>query len=414
MITKEDLSEKFKQSLEEMKADMEALLNQIEEESKKQAKKDQDKIERLKRDIESWKKKYTELDDEYTAFRVQMKQEQEKMNTEVFTIPGLGNIYKATPEAIAKKINEILDENERLVDSHNDMVGKFKEMQNQYRLMYANYERFRPLYEETIEENKRLKEALLKKSPFTEKDIQAFNQKMNEPVRVETKVKLVLVDNRPNVQRTINEVCEMNDNLVAENEGFRLEVERLRSEVERLKNAESEAFTAEQLLDEIEEKNRKLQDEMNNLQLKYQNYRPSTTVSADGFNIPSSLRDLYDDEIKCFVLEAIQAKTTQYTVGSRSRFIGTELMKANPVDASKKASIKDFLKTMFLNWNGVKKIPVDSLKKLDSFGMVIEKGSKHSLIRFKADERFKSTLSETPSDFREGMNQYSDLLKQLF
>lgn len=433
-LTREQFEEKFSKMLDETKSDMLGLINKMESDKEKSDKKFETKIEGLTKKISDWKEKYETLDAEFTNYRVKAKLKEEASQNMLIQGPE-GQLIKLTPPEAVQMISDMLTENERLVNQHNNMRDSLLKLQKAYEAIKAEYDRFYPLYSEIVKQNQTLREALLEgTTPFSKEDIETFNKqkaeleaKASELAEKEKalegkevgKPKLILVDNRPRVKQAIDEICEMNDNLMFENECYREEVEKLRAEVERLKYVEEEMQATQQLLEELEEANTKLKEEAYAAQAKTESYKwqnPAYAKSTDldSYHIPKSLIDCYKDEIKIFINDAIQTKMIQYQVGSRSRFIGQELIKENPVDTSEKTEIKEFLKDAIIDWKGSAKIPSGFVTDLEKHGLTLQRGGKHSYITFIKDSRFKSTLSDTPSDKRDGLNHYSDMTKQLF
>jgi hypothetical protein len=121
-------------------------------------------------------------------------------------------------------------------------------------------------------------------------------------------------------------------------------------------------------------------------------------------------QDLYTNEIKCFVLDALSSYLSNALDGTRRKHVLTDLIQHNEVNGEAD-KIREEIKALFKSYVDMDAKIKQALTKL---GFDISEDGKHYKIVFQGDGRYTFSVSKTSSDHRAGKNQASDINKQLF
>lgn len=121
-------------------------------------------------------------------------------------------------------------------------------------------------------------------------------------------------------------------------------------------------------------------------------------------------QDLYTNEIKCFVLDALSSYLSNALDGTRRKHVLTDLIQHNEANGEAD-KIREEIKALFKSYVAMDAKMKQALAKL---GFDISEDGKHYKIVFQGDGRYTFSVSKTSSDHRAGKNQASDINKQLF
>ncbi|STZ07293.1 Uncharacterised protein [Moraxella caprae] len=219
-------------------------------------------------------------------------------------------------------------------------------------------------------------------------------------------------------------------NLNFENSSDELvEYKKLANELfEELANAE-ESFSEKikqqensflEMLSQSEEQVNKLSDENNRLnsriyQLEYSNSNTiQNKVGDNSIIINLNENDLYNNEIKLFILEAIQNyfnSLPQDDKSTRKYHIFKNLLDCNQGFLSQK---DDFFNRLKVEFKGYTKLNKKQRDVLSECNVELKNEISHNTIGFIGDDRYTMTFAKTASDAKAGDNIVRDIKKQLF
>ncbi|MDO4647040.1 MAG: hypothetical protein Q4B26_00220 [Eubacteriales bacterium] len=186
---------------------------------------------------------------------------------------------------------------------------------------------------------------------------------------------------------------------------------RSRMELEHAKDkAENEL---QNYLDEFDHDNERLRKQVEDLTKR--NLALSLEVNGlrqkleDLNNVPLLLygeeEEFFSGEIRDMVLSVLQAEADKLESGYRRKDILQDILDANErtgILEERQSELKDILKDPNRMTPRIK-------KKLQDLGFSISDDGKHYRLTYFSDERYKTTMSKTGSDWREGKNLFSEI-----
>jgi hypothetical protein len=145
------------------------------------------------------------------------------------------------------------------------------------------------------------------------------------------------------------------------------------------------------------------------LQQKLAQLTAAQKVTAGELLKCPSLAELYQDETRDFVIEALTRSLPSMTEEGRRVDVIKAVLEENPVTGERER-IEDKLGNIF---HGSNKLTATMESEIRDLGFEIEDGSKHPKVYVPGHESRKYTISKTPSDHRTRKNEFSGLRKQL-
>lgn len=123
-----------------------------------------------------------------------------------------------------------------------------------------------------------------------------------------------------------------------------------------------------------------------------------------------SEEDFYPDEIREMVLDAVWEKFNNTKAGSRRYDVYKGIFERNHYRKLTKQRADEIKKLV----NDYRTMGAPLRSTLKDLGFTITEDGKHYRLTYYGDERYKTTLSKTGSDFREGNNQAAHIIKTMF
>ena len=120
--------------------------------------------------------------------------------------------------------------------------------------------------------------------------------------------------------------------------------------------------------------------------------------------------DFYPDEIREMVLDAVWEKFNNTKAGSRRCDVYKGILERNHYRKLTKQRADEIKKLL----NDYRTMGAPLRSTLKDLGFTITEDGKHYRLTYYGDERYKTTLSKTGSDFREGKNQAAHIIKTMF
>lgn len=186
---------------------------------------------------------------------------------------------------------------------------------------------------------------------------------------------------------------------------------------EKLKQQENSFL---EMLSQSEQQVNELSDENNRLnariyQLEYSNLNTvQNKVGDNSIIVNLNENDLYNNEIKIFILEAIQNyfnSLPQDDKNTRKYHVLKNLLDCNECFLSQKDEFFNRLKVEFKGYTKLNKKQRDVLSECN---VELKNEISHNTIGFRGDERYTVTFGKTVSDVKAGDNIFRDIKKQLF
>ena len=182
----------------------------------------------------------------------------------------------------------------------------------------------------------------------------------------------------------------------------------------KLAQAEEEAG---QLLEMSEADVRRLRKQLEDMTktceaLTYENYGLKEKLSSREDQPVLYLgkeKEFYQNEIREFILDAIESSLPQYAQGSRRRDVLEDILAKNECQRMAAARATD-LKVLL---KGFKCVTAPMKRSLQDLGFEFRESTKHYKLVYYGDDRYIATLSKTPSDARSGMNLASSMIKTM-
>lgn len=136
----------------------------------------------------------------------------------------------------------------------------------------------------------------------------------------------------------------------------------------------------------------------------------SMAHSAQGLLLRGKEQDLYGDEIRDIVIDALADALKSTGDNSRRQHVISDLLAANNLSGNR-AKLEDEIKTLLKTYRDMDARTRTTLQKL---GFALSEDGKHYKAVFQDDARYVFTLPKTSSDSRAGKNMASDINKVLF
>lgn len=166
---------------------------------------------------------------------------------------------------------------------------------------------------------------------------------------------------------------------------------------------DAEMAAKQEKLDEAER-------EISRLNAEVRRVSAEKSGQEDGILCYGEEQDLYANEIKGVVLEALSVYLANALDGTRRKHVLADLVQHNEASGESE-KIKDEIKALFKSY-----VDMDARMKqaLTRLGFDISEDGKHYKIVFQGDGRYTFSVSKTSSDRRAGKNLASDINKHLF
>jgi hypothetical protein len=121
-------------------------------------------------------------------------------------------------------------------------------------------------------------------------------------------------------------------------------------------------------------------------------------------------RDLYPGELITIVHDALADAIGRVSEDSRRKHVLSSLVEANPI-VGDNDTLKERLKTLLRDYRNM---DAKCRNSLEEMGFEISEDGKHIKIVFQNDDRYTFTMPKSGSDYRGGLNLYSDIARLLF
>lgn len=165
---------------------------------------------------------------------------------------------------------------------------------------------------------------------------------------------------------------------------------------------------------EIEAKNRRLEEaekEIQRLNSELRKYEARIGGANAGLLKSGRERDLYADEVRCILLDALKDAPAQVPPDSRRQHVLMSILEANKLNNNPLEDHRERLKKLL---RGKSCIDGKMRRELENMGFAISEDGKHAKIVFQGDDRYTYTLPKSGSDWRGGRNAASDIGRLLF
>ncbi len=158
-----------------------------------------------------------------------------------------------------------------------------------------------------------------------------------------------------------------------------------------------------------DEEIQKLESEIS--RLKYGVYSSDeSTVTRNIINLKSHEQDLYQAEKLSIIIDALSKLRDSCETHSRRWDVLGDLIERNSQEGERE-SLLTSLKTML---RGYTSMSSTTRRELESMGFDVTEEGKHYKLVFRNDQRYSFTLSKSGSDYRGGLNAFTDLKKRIF
>lgn len=184
--------------------------------------------------------------------------------------------------------------------------------------------------------------------------------------------------------------------------------EKLKSEGSTELNQYIEAFDAE-----IKAKGKRIEEaesEISRLNAEVKRLEAMNQTRSSGLLERGKESDFYENEIKDFVLEAIELALRNVVTPSRREHVLADLLKAN-AKTGKAEQFRTEIKNIFKSSGS---LDAKTRSVLERLGFDISEDGKHHKAVFHGDGRYTFSISKSASDHRSGKNMASDINRTLF
>lgn len=159
-----------------------------------------------------------------------------------------------------------------------------------------------------------------------------------------------------------------------------------------------------------EEEIRRLESELVRARYSKRDMRASNGPGKNSINLETSEADLYQGEQLGLIVDALKAASGASEPHSRKRDVLDALVEENE-NPGEREEILERLKEALRQYTSM---TTTIRSELESIGFVIHEDGKHYKLLFQDDPRYPFVLPKTGSDWRGGLNAFSDLRKKLF
>jgi hypothetical protein len=154
----------------------------------------------------------------------------------------------------------------------------------------------------------------------------------------------------------------------------------------------------------------RLESELARLRYSQQFKNEQSDGDANAISLGSSESDLYQAERLDMVIEAIRSSQASTEPNSRRHDILEDIVKSHKTSGERDEILEE-LKALLHQYN---KMDSKTRAGLEALGFQLSDEGKHYKLLFHGDSRYPFVLAKTGSDWRGGMNAYSDLKRRLF
>ena len=183
------------------------------------------------------------------------------------------------------------------------------------------------------------------------------------------------------------------------------------------KALEDAKMEADRILDGFEEDMRKLQDQIEQLS------RENDALTSEIYGLRSKMNSIdrkpiiflgdedefYTGEIKEMILDAIEDALKRVTNKTRRFDVLNDILEKNMYEKIR-AERERVIKNMFKDY---KTLSATLRQELKDLGFEITEDGKHYRLTYYGDDRYKTTIAKTGSDWREGKNIAATILKNM-
>lgn len=197
------------------------------------------------------------------------------------------------------------------------------------------------------------------------------------------------------------------------------ELEAKREELQKVKSNKDTSDELTSFIEMYDEEIKRWQAKIgvlmtDNERLNDENKRLKTKINeTDGMSLlmSGSEKEYYPDEIKDFVLAALEKEARLLNADGRRLHILTDIIENNGYERIVEQRINR-LKSIMGTYDGMSK---KIRKALTDLGFVITEDGKHYKLTYYGDDRYVVVIAKTPSDKqRAGMNNVSEIRKKVF
>jgi hypothetical protein len=185
---------------------------------------------------------------------------------------------------------------------------------------------------------------------------------------------------------------------------------------DKIKNQDEDNALLEAAMDEnaqLEKQNQELQRRRMSLEAELAGLRRkmSTMGSKEPILYRGQEQDLYDGEIREILLSILEEKKNNLPdKKTRRRDVLEDILNENQFDHL----VEQHKETIRRLLNGYGKMGDGLRRDLEKFGFVIKEEGKHYKLLYHGDERYSVTIAKTGSDHREGKNNVSYIVNEMF
>lgn len=174
---------------------------------------------------------------------------------------------------------------------------------------------------------------------------------------------------------------------------------------------------ADKILDSFEEDMLKLQEQVEQLSrandaLTSENYGLRSKINYDD-RVPvvffGDEEEFYSGEIKEMILDALEESLKAATPKTRRYDVLNDILENNAYEKIHEER-ETIIKNLFKNYKTLSGIMRQELKDI---GFEITDDGKHYRLTYYGDDRYKTTIAKTGSDWREGKNIAATILKNM-
>ena len=174
---------------------------------------------------------------------------------------------------------------------------------------------------------------------------------------------------------------------------------------------------ADKILDSFEEDMLKLQEQVEQLSrandaLTSENYGLRSKINYDD-RVPvvffGDEEEFYSGEIKEMILDALEESLKAATPKTRRYDVLNDILENNAYEKIHEER-ETIIKNLFKNYKTLSGIMRQELKDI---GFEITDDGKHYRLTYYGDDRYKTTIAKTGSDWREGKNIVATILKNM-
>jgi len=154
----------------------------------------------------------------------------------------------------------------------------------------------------------------------------------------------------------------------------------------------------------------RLESEVNRLRYGTQYSGSSDAKSKNTISLNGNENDLYQAERLSIIMDALSRELDSSDAHSRRWDVISDLIDRNSQEGERD-EILERLKSLLRSYNSMSSTV---RQELESLGFAISEEGKHYKLIFRQDSRYSFTLAKTGSDYRGGLNAFSDIRRRMF